>query len=148
MPAHKSKSIATWLAVLLGGFGAHRFYLHGFKDVWGWLHVPGMLAGMAGVIRMSNLGQDDKAAWVLVPIGGLVLAAAMLHAIVIGLTADERWNAKHNVGVESPPQTRWAPVIGVVLALLLGATALMSTIAFSGQKFFEWQVEEARKLSQ
>ena len=39
-------------------------------------------------------------------------------------------------------------MIGVILALLLGATVLMSTIAFSGQRYFEYQVEEARKISQ
>jgi hypothetical protein len=36
----------------------------------------------------------------------------------------------------------------VILALLVGATVLMSTIAFSGQRFFEFQIEEARKISQ
>jgi hypothetical protein len=39
-------------------------------------------------------------------------------------------------------------VIGVVLALLIGAGVLMATIAFSGQRFFEYQIEDARKISQ
>jgi hypothetical protein len=34
-------------------------------------------------------------------------------------------------------------VIGVVVALFLGAGALMGSIAFGGQKFFEWQQEKA-----
>ena len=40
--------------------------------------------------------------------------------------------------------TGWAPVLGVITALLLGASVLMGTVAFSGQRFFEWQLETAR----
>ena len=40
--------------------------------------------------------------------------------------------------------TAWAPVLGVILALMLGGAALMGTIAFSGQKFFEWQLQQGR----
>jgi len=36
----------------------------------------------------------------------------------------------------------------VIVALLVGATVLMSTIAFSGQRYFEYQVEAARQISQ
>jgi hypothetical protein len=35
-----------------------------------------------------------------------------------------------------------------VLSLLLGATVLMSSIVFSFQRYFEYQIEEARKISQ
>jgi hypothetical protein len=48
----------------------------------------------------------------------------------------------------TPTLVVWAAVIGVVIALLLGATVLMATIAFGGQRYFEYQVEEARKISQ
>ena len=96
---------------------------------------------------MNELGQDDKLAWALIPLLGFVLAAAMLAAIAYGLTPDEKWDARHNPG--GPAQdTRWGPVIGVIVALMLGAASLMATVAFSGQRYFEWQVEEGRKLSQ
>ena len=36
---HKNKTLATLLAFLLGGVGAHRFYLRGASDTWGWLHA-------------------------------------------------------------------------------------------------------------
>ncbi len=144
----KSKSLATWLAVVLGSFGAHRFYLHGWRDVLGWLHPIPTLIGAVGVWRMDTLGQDDKTAWLLIPILGLMIAQSMLYAIVIGLTPDEKWNAQFNVGVSPAPATRWIPVLGAIAALFFGAAILISTIAFSGQKFFEWQVEEGRKISQ
>ncbi|MDB5798683.1 MAG: hypothetical protein JWP36_2585, partial [Paucimonas sp.] len=34
MPAHKNKTFATLLAMLVGGLGIHRFYLHGLRERW------------------------------------------------------------------------------------------------------------------
>lgn len=136
MSPFRSKTAATWLALLLGGVGAHRFYLHGRRDVWAWLHVLPTLVGLYGVQRMVALGQDDKLAWVLVPPLGLVLAATMLMAIVYGLTPDEKWNARRNQG-RTAPASGWLAVLGVIAALAVGATVLMSTIAFVGQRIFE-----------
>jgi len=136
----RSKAAATWLAVIGGAFGAHRFYLHGWRDLPGWLFPVPTLLGLAGVQRMRAFGQDDRVAWVLIPLLGLALSAAMLTAIVYGLTPDDKWAAQH----DQPPQaTGWAPVLGVIVALLIGASALMGTVAFSGQRFFEWQLEQS-----
>jgi hypothetical protein len=138
----RSKTLATWLAVLVGAFGAHRFYLHGWRDLPGWLYPVPTLLGLAGVQRMRAFGQDDRVAWLLIPLLGLTLSAAMLTAIVYGLTPDDKWAARHNPG--QPPQaTGWAPVLGVIVALLIGASVLMGTVAFSGQRFFEWQLEQS-----
>ena len=134
--APKSKSLATWLALLGGLLGAHRFYLHGWRDKLAWLHPLLSLVGLVGVVRMRNLGQDDHAAWLLIPLFGAMVAVAMLSTIVLGLTTDERWAQRHGT---SQQDTRWAPVIAVVIALLVGGAALMGTLAFSGQMFFEYQ---------
>jgi hypothetical protein len=147
MTHYKSKSLATWIALVGGSFGLHRFYLHGFRDLLGWLHPWPTLAGLVGLQRVQAFGQDDRASWLLVPMLGLMVAQAMLCAILYGLTPDDRWDARHNPGLP-PRQTRWAPVLGAVAALMLGAGVLMATIAFGSQRFFEWQVEEARKISQ
>ena len=144
--AYKSKTLATWLACVLGAFGAHRFYLHGMRDIWAWLHPWPTLAGLYGIHRVQTLGQDDQWSWLLLPILGLMVAQACLFAIIYGLTPDAAWDAKRNPG-HSPRSTRWLPVLGVIAALMIGATALMATIAFGGQRFFEWQIEEARKIS-
>jgi TM2 domain-containing membrane protein YozV len=136
--APRSKAIATWLALVFGTLGAHRFYLHGRRDVIGWLSPIPTLIGLAGVVRMDNLGQDDTTSWALIPILGLMIAQAMLSAIVIGLTPDERWNARYRNG-QPDAGSGWIPVFGVIVALLLGGTALMGTIAFGGQKYFEYQ---------
>lgn len=147
MTHYKSKTLATWLALVGGSLGLHRLYLHGWRDTVAWLHLMPTLAGMVGVQRALALGQDDRLAWLLLPLLGLMLSQAALCAIVYGLTPDERWDARHNPG--SPVRaTRWGPVLGVIAALMIGATALMATIAYSGQRFFEWQIEDARKVGQ
>jgi hypothetical protein len=143
----KSKTLATWIALVGGSLGLHRFYLHGLRDPWGWMPPLPTLLGLYGVRRVQAFGQDDRLSWLLIPLLGLTVAAAMLAAIVYGLTLDEKWNARFN---PQGPASRsgWAAVIGVVVALLVGAGVLMATIAFSGQRFFEYQIEEAKKISQ
>ncbi|HET9977139.1 MAG TPA: hypothetical protein VFQ20_06875 [Burkholderiaceae bacterium] len=141
MTHHRSKTLATWLALVGGAVGAHRLYLHGLGDRLAWLHPWPTLAGLYGVQRVQSLGQDDRLAWVLLPLLGLMLAQAALAAIVFGLTPDARWDARWNPGRASSP-SGWGAVLGVVAALAIGATALMATIAFSGQRFFEWQQEQ------
>lgn len=137
----KNKTLATWLALLGGSLGAHRFYLHGKGDLLGWLHPLPTLAGLAGALRMRNLGQDDHVAWLLIPLLGLMLAQAMLSAIVLGLTPDERWAQRYRQPLQP---SGWGAVLGVIAALLLGGAVLMGTLAFGGQKYFEFQSEQAQ----
>lgn len=133
---YRSKTAVVWLAILAGSFGLHRFYLRGLRDPVGWLLPLPTLAGLLGLRRLELLGQDDRLAWWLAPWLGLSLSAAMLAAIIYALTPDERWDSERNPG-HPPRTTRWGPVLGAVLALALGATALISAIAFTFQKVFE-----------
>ncbi len=138
--AYRSKTIATWVALVGGSLGLHRFYLHGLRDLRGWLFPLPTLIGVYGVQRMRQFGGDDHLAWVLIPFLGLTLSIAMATAIVCGLMPDERWNARFN---PTGPQHRtgWATVIGIATALIVGAGVLMATIAFSAQRYFEYQAE-------
>ena len=140
MTTYRSKTACTWIALLGGALGLHRFYLHGPRDVLAWLYPLPTLVGLLGVARMRTLGQDDHLAWLLIPVLGVMLSLAMLAAIVYGLTPDEKWDARHNPG-RPVHRTAWGPVLGVMLALLAGGVVLMGTVAFGGQKFFEWQLE-------
>lgn len=140
---YRSKTLATWLAVLAGTLGLHRLYLHGFGDVWGWLHPLPTALGLLGVLRMLEVGQDDRLAWLLLPLLGMMIAQSMLVAILWGLTPDERWDARHNPD-HAPSRTGWGPVLAAITALLVGAAALMSTIAFGVQKLFEWELQVSR----
>ncbi|WP_332775967.1 hypothetical protein [Polaromonas sp.] len=146
----KNKTAATWLALLGGQLGLHRFYLYGLTDVWAWLHPILAALGWWGVERVRFYGQDDHLAWVLIPLLGFTIAATALTAIYYGLMAPEKWNARHNRA--TPPAaadtSNWLTVGAVVIALLIGTVALMSSIVFSFQRYFEYQIEEARKISQ
>jgi hypothetical protein len=146
MSHRRSKTWATWLAVLGGSFGAHRFYLHGRGDLLAWLHPWPTLLGLVGVLRMRALGQDDRLAWLLIPLLGAMISQAMLSAIVIGLTPDETWRQRFDP-VGPPRASGWAAVLGVIVALMVGGAVLMGTLAFGGQKFFEYQAERADQNS-
>ncbi len=147
----KNKTIATWLAFAGGPLGLHRFYLHGLMDWIGWLLPIPTALGLYGIQRVQQLGQDDQWSWVLIPLLGFTIAACALTAIVYGLTTPEKWNAKYNPALPeeaAPGRTNWLTIGAVVFALLVGATCLMSSIVFSFQRYFEYQIEESRKLSQ
>lgn len=146
----KNKTTATWLAFIGGQLGLHRLYLFGVGDLWAWLHPIAAALGWWGVERTRLYGQDDTLSWGLIPILGFTLAGTALTAIYYGLMSPEKWNIRHNPGTPDAPagSTSWLTVGAVVLALLLGTTALMSSIAFSFQRYFEYQIEEARKISQ
>ncbi len=148
--ATKNKTITTWLAFIGGQLGLHRFYLFGPRDVWAWLHPVAAALGWWGVMRVRTYGQDDQFAWLLVPLLGFTVAAAALTAIVYGLTSAEKWNARYNPGHPDSRagHTNWLTIGAVVFALLFGTISLMSSIVFSFQRYFEYQVEEARKISQ
>lgn len=148
---NKNKTLATWLAFMGGQLGIHRFYLFGWRDLLAWLHPLAAALGWWGISRVQQYGQDDQLAWVLIPLLGFTIAGTALTAIYYGLMAPEKWNAQHNPAA-SPQvvagKTNWLTMGAVVLALLFGTVALMSSIVFSFQRYFEYQVEEARKISQ
>ena len=51
----RSKTRATWLTLLGGTFGLHRFWRHGLRDAWGWLHLLATLTGLAWTHGMIGL---------------------------------------------------------------------------------------------
>ena len=148
--ALKNKTLATWLAFIFGQLGLHRLYLFGLKDKLAWLHPVLAAIGWYGVFRVRKFGQDDQLAWLLVPVLGFLLAGTAITAIYYGLSSLEKWNTAHNPQqIDAPAgQTNWLVMIAVIFSLLMGATVLMSSIAFSFQRFFEYQIEEAKKISQ
>jgi hypothetical protein len=133
-----SKTLAAWLALTGGWLGLHRFYLHGWRDPWAWAFIVPSLVGVVGVVRMRQLGVDDAWAGLLVPWLGLSLTAATGFALFYGLTSDDRWRERHGDRANAAP-SGWPTVFAVVLALFFGAGALMATIAFCAQQYFEHQ---------
>lgn len=146
----KNKTIAAWLAFLGGPIGLHRFYLRGFNDTLGWLLPIPTALGLYGIERIQQFGIDDFWSWLLIPLLGFTIAGCALTAIVYGLMSPEKWNAHFNPSspLASPPgQTNWFTIGAVALALLVGSTVLLSSIVFSFQHYFEYQVAQAREIS-
>ena len=146
----KNKTLAVWLALIGGALGLHRFYLRGLGDWVGWLHPMPTALGWYGVQRVLDYGQDDKLSWVLIPLLGLSVAAACLTGIVYALADAEQWDRWFHEGKSggAASRTNWLTVIALVLSLLTGTVAFMGSLAFGIQRYFEYQVEEARKISQ
>ncbi len=147
----KNKTLAVWLALIAGVLGLHRFYLRGLGDWVGWLHPIPAALGLWGVDRVLLYGQDDKLSWILIPLLGFTVAASCLMAIVYALTDREKWNRQFNPDLPpdaNPGGTNWLTIGALVAALLMGTVALMGSLAFGFQRYFEYQVEEGRKISQ
>lgn len=146
----KNKTLATWLAFLGGPLGLHRFYLYGRHDNLGWLlPIPSAL-GLWGILRVQAYGMEDVLSWWLLPVFGFAYASCALNAIVIGLTHCESWNSKFNPNLAlnaEPGHTSWNTIFGIVLSLIIGATVLISSIVYSLQRYFEFQIDEAHQIA-
>jgi hypothetical protein len=147
----KNKTLAAWLSFLGGPLGLHRFYLFGLGDMLGWLLPIPTALGLYGIERVQQFGLNDRVSWVLVPLLGFTVAGCALMAIIYGLATPEKWNARFNPTLESeakPGRTNWFTIGAIVLSLMVGATSLIASFAFSFQAFFDYQVAESKKLSQ
>ena len=147
----KNKTLTAWLSFVGGPLGLHRFYLRGFGDLLGWfLPIPTAL-GIYGIERIKQFGVDDSLSWVLIPLLGFTIAGCALTAILYGLMEPERWNAKFNPKTDDAGNaggTNWLTIGAVILSLLIGATSLIASIAYSFQGYFQHQIEESKKISQ
>lgn len=147
----KNKTIAAWTALLGGPLGLHRMYLYGLSDRMGWLIPIPTLIGLYGVLRARHFGLDDQWSWLLIPFLGFTIAGCALTAIVYGLMDTEKWNTRFNPSLPVDADcgaTHWFTVGALAGSLLIGTTVLMASLAFSFQRYFEYQVEQARLMSQ
>jgi hypothetical protein len=137
----KNKTVAVWATLITGPFGLQRIYLTGRYDVWGLLTCVPTLLGLYGVQRARSLGLDDPLSWVLIPMCGFAFAACAIAALRYGLMDVHAWNHRFNPDAdpeERDGQTGWFTVIGLASSLFIGATVLISSIAFSFQRYFEF----------
>ena len=124
MSQHKNKTLATALAFLLGGIGAHRFYLKGSVDRIGLLHVCSLPA--AGLVY--GLGGAPNPFYILLP---LIVSwlVGFGEALGLGLMPDEKWDARYNPGSGRRSASHWFVILLVVLTMLVGTTVLIATIS-------------------
>ena len=147
----KNKTVAAWLTFLGGPLGLHRLYLFGLGDTLAWLLPIPTTLGLYGLERSMDYGVDDVLSWWLLPLLGFSIAGNSLMAIVYALMSKEQWNQKFNPESDidsAAGQTQWLTIGVLVVALMVGATSLLSGLVYSVQRYFETQIEEARKISQ
>jgi hypothetical protein len=141
----KNKTAATWLTLIAGPLGLHRLYLFRRFDSISWLQLIPTLLGFYGVLRAREIGLDDHLSWLLAPCLGLSVAASSLTAIVYGLMDAEKWNQRFNPDAdadEAAGASGWLTIGAVVIALLMGATVLLSSISVGFQRYFEYEAEQ------
>jgi hypothetical protein len=128
---HKNKTLTALLAALLGAVGLHRYFLHGLKDKWGWLHSASLLLSALAITLWPSAPLLFSASPLL--LSGLI---ALIEALVIGLTPDDKWDAQHNPGSGRQSHSSWPLAVLLVLVTGFGATALIAVIARSFDLLF------------
>jgi hypothetical protein len=121
---HKNKTFATLLGLLLGGFGAPRFYLKGATDRLGLAHV--CCIPVAGLVY--GIGRGPNPFWVLLPLL-ISYSVGFIETLVIGLTPDEKWDERYNAGSGAQSHSGWPVVLLLVATMLVGATVVIATIS-------------------
>jgi len=121
--AHKNKALATFLAVILGSVGAHRFYLRGSLDKLGLVHLTALpIAGLAH-------GLAPEADWFFRALPLLLSAVVgMIAALVLGVMADEKFDTTYNPHSGKQSQSKWYLVLLLVITMLLGMTLMIFTL--------------------
>ena len=121
---HNNKTAASLLALLLGGVGAHRFYLRGGVDKLGLLHLCSLpLTGL-----VAGLAPDADVFYKLLPLL-LSYIVGFLEALVIGLMPDEKFDARYNGGSGRASESKWPLALILVATMLVGCTVLIATIS-------------------
>lgn len=146
-PRFRSKTLTALLAFLLGSIGAHRFYLYGWRDLFGWAHVLGIALGVPGVMLLEATQRTSALGWALALPGAVSVLAAFLAALVYGLRPDQKWDAQFNAENTRHSRSGWGVVFVVIFSLFIGALLLMAGLAITFQTYFESQGGLTHSLS-
>jgi hypothetical protein len=122
--SHKNKTLATFLAAVTGGLGLHRFYLYGIKDFWAWAHLA-----TVPITLIAFALNHNQPAFFLSVLFILSALSGFIEALVIGLTPDEKWDAKHNAQSGKQSSSGWPVVLLIVFTTAGGAIAVIAAIA-------------------
>ena len=125
----RHKALAALLASLLGALGVHRLYL-GLR-LW-WLPLAVTMVCAPLLIGVRNWYQTPAFFVVMIPV-----AAGFIHALVLALMPDDKFDARFNIGTDRRNDSGWDAVLIAIATLAGGATALMTTIALLLQTIFE-----------
>lgn len=130
MSHFRHKALAALLASVTGALGVHRIYL-GLR-LW-WLPLAVTLIALPLIIGVERWYQTPPFFVLMVPV-----IAGFLHALVIALMPDERFDARFNPAQTRRNRSGWDAVLVAVATLFVGAVVLMTTIALLTQTYFEY----------
>lgn len=145
---HKNKLIFCSLGLLLPGSGLNIFYLKGLGNIWAWLQMLGLFAGILGWKLLGASDMSSALGWVLASAGFISLEASWLTTITFGLRPDEKWDAAFNNQSSQKSESGWLVILCVILSLMIGAAVMMSGLAIAFEQHFLSQFEAAKKISQ
>ena len=145
---HKNKLILCSLGLLLPGSGLNIFYLKGLNNIWAWLQMIGLFAGILGWKMLGASEMSSALGWILATAGFISLEASWLTTITFGLRPDEKWDAQFNSQSKQKNESGWLVILCVIVSLMIGAAVMMSGLAIAFEQHFISQIEAARKISQ
>lgn len=121
---HKNKTFTTFLTLLFGGIGLHRFYLRGLGDRWGWLHLASLpLSSIA-----MGLWPEQPLLLTAAPLV-LSVIVALVTTLVLGLTPDDKWDQAHNPGTGKQSRSSGWLALVLVLTTGIGAVTVIAVLA-------------------
>lgn len=65
-----------------------------------------------------------------------MFVAVVVQTLVIGLTSDEKWDARWNAAHRRRSANGWGPVLVVIFALFMSVGSLAGGLAYVLQRFF------------
>jgi hypothetical protein len=145
---HKNKLIFCALGLIFPGSGFNIFYLKGLRNIWAWLHLFALFAGILGYQLLGASEMSSALGWVMAAAGFISLEASWLTTIVYGLRPDEKWDAQFNTQSNKKNNSTWLVVLTVILSLMIGAAVMMTGLAIAFEQHFISQYEAAQKISQ
>lgn len=121
---HKNKTVAAFLALVMGWAGVHRVLLRGSRDKWALLH----LASVPASALVLFLAPHANIFYQLLPVIVSFLAG-LLEGLVIGLITDEKFDGRYNAGSSRQSASNWPLALILVAMMLVGTIALIATIS-------------------
>lgn len=123
---HKSKTLSCFLSLLGGSLGLHRFYLHGQRDTGGWIYLGASALYLLLLSASYATGSPALAVATLFPVPVFVAA---IETLVIGLTDDAKWDARHNLYSQRRSKSGWPLAVLLVLTLAVTFTGFVASMA-------------------
>lgn len=132
----RHKALAALLAFLMGGLGVERLYL-GMKRWWVPLAVSAPMIPL--LIGVANWYQTPPFFILMAPV-----IAGFIHALVIALMPDEKFDARFNATSTRRNRSGWNAVLVAIATLMVGTTVLMITLVLLFQTWFEYAAGQIR----